>query len=463
MPLPYTDLPNNDVDEVDYDLEFKKGKKISGSINLMTQRGRIMNDSYNAKAQQNFKKGYFWDHPPTFITKSIPNLKTSWMEFFKLSVFNWYPDLILGDFKPHCPNCKKTLCKNGVKLPPRLVFGQHKNYWLNSPQRFICKDCRDENQARKLRDKGEPKVTYNFYYTSEPILRQIERINPELSNRFPCHVTSKNAIDKGLMNVITHCAVKGIGPDAMADTISSWHELEWQKGENEWARNLNTRVNVQASANQQPIHNRGDIEKCPDYFSLRMGGCVPSGPWLIEMFCILVKRLRPVFDSECLKRAKSSYFLSIDASYKVIKWMMMHGNVEKVYNALISASNEYNEIPMQIFATSDNHDEIRSNLEKLAKLGLNPYLMFSDNPERDESLLKEIFSNLRIGSDSIVGIAEEIPENLTEFTSNKQIMYLYDLDRTCLALSKFRYDLEASIRNTAGPKVMVALDTGESK
>ena len=30
--------------------------------------------------------------------------------------------------------------------------------------------------------------------------------------------------------------------------------------------------------------SRNDIQKCPEYFSDRMGGCVTSGAWLIEMF-----------------------------------------------------------------------------------------------------------------------------------------------------------------------------------
>eukprot|EP00957_Ditylum_brightwellii_P111421 8498115-Ditylum_brightwellii.AAC.1 len=68
------------------------------------------------------------------------------------------------------------------------------------------------------------------------------------------------------MSVVIQGAVKGVGPTAMSDNITSWHELWWQKQENKWARYLLRRLN-QPTVTQQPIQ-RKDIEKCPGYFSL---------------------------------------------------------------------------------------------------------------------------------------------------------------------------------------------------
>lgn len=440
----FTHVPNHDVGDMN-DEEFQKGKKISKSENLSEQRNSIMKDTYRQTAFKKIRdEGIFWDHPPSLIVKPL-QLKSCWKEFFKLPVFNWMPEAILGSgWKPHCPNCKKTLSRNGVKLHPRLIFGRKRNYWLNAPQRYICKDCKDL------------KKTHNFYDTTDDILKQIETAHPELMNIFPCILTNRNGIDKGLMDWIIHCAVKGIGPAAIADIMASLHELEWQKGENLWAKTVHTKLN-QPAATQQPI-NRHDIEKCPDYFSLRMGGCVPSETWMIEMFCKVVNRLRPYLDSECIKRAKSSRVLSIDASYKIIKWMMTHGQNERVYNALITASNEYNEIPMQCFATSDNHEEIGANLEALKAHGLNPYLAFSDNPARDEPLLKRIFPNLNNSSGDTVS-SDDVPTDLIELTSEKSILYLHQYDKLLISLSKFRQDLENALENTVANEVRVAFDT----
>ena len=70
------------------------------------------------------------------------------------------------------------------------------------------------------------------------------------------------------------------------------------------------------------------------------------------------------------------------------------GGAERIYDALHSGTNEYNEIVLQRFSTSDNHAELGDNLEQLHSLGLSPYLVFSDDPIRDESLVKEKFPRL---------------------------------------------------------------------
>ena len=86
------------------------------------------------------------------------------------------------------------------------------------------------------------------------------------------------------MNLVIHCAVKGIGPSSMAENLASWHELEWQKRENLWASYILRRIQ-NPTLMQKPI-NRNEIEKCPGYFSIELGGCVPSGQWMVEMFCL---------------------------------------------------------------------------------------------------------------------------------------------------------------------------------
>lgn len=451
-----TTTPNNDVDANVDNSMYKIGKKMAGSQNLIRQKKRLMTDAYLAESTRKIQQeGVFWDHPPSMVVKAIPNLKSCWMEFFQLPVFNWVPEAVLGShWKPRCPNCNKKLAKNGVKLEPRLVFGQHQNYWLNSRQRYRCSHCEDRNKVAK--QKGEPSIIWNFNDSCEGVMKQIEETNPELANIFPCHMQKKNAIDKKLMDLVMHSAVKGIDPAAMSESIASWHELEYQKRENEWGANVDKKVNHQASAIQQPIR-RDEIEKCPDYFSLKMGGCIPSGQWLIHMFCVIIKRMRPYLDSECVKRAKSCRILSMDASYKIIKWMMMHGQNERVYNALISGSNEYNEIPMQFFATSDNHEEIGLNLEALKAHGLDPHLVFTDDPGRDEGLLKRIFPKLESDDQNQVS---EVPQDLTELSVEKEILYLTQIDNACMCLSKFREDIEEAAKSKT-LAVKVAFDTGK--
>ena len=97
------------------------------------------------------------------------------------------------------------------------MFDQTENYWLNAPNKYICSKCKDEAENPDTNEIDR----YVFRSTSEAILKQIGVSHPEVLELFPCYLTRKNAIDKHLMNMIVHSAVKGIGPSAMVETLSS--------------------------------------------------------------------------------------------------------------------------------------------------------------------------------------------------------------------------------------------------
>lgn len=442
-PISFT-LPNHDVvdDNIREETPTEKGKRVSDSVNLREQKKAITQDAYFKKAWNLCDSGQCWDIPPAHLKNTTHGIKDCWKDFFKLPVFNWIPEALMGPgkWKPCCPNCGHKLVKNGKNKPPRLIFGQNENYWLNAPQMYKCSKCE------------EKRTGYLFTETHDEIMKQLP---PEIFNLFPCHLSFVNGIDKKLMNLIVHTAIKGVGPVAMSECISSWHELEFQKKENQWAKHLVEKLNNQPSVNQRHI-DREEIEKCPEYYSVELGGCVPSGKWLVEMFCAVVQEKRPYYDSECLKRAKASSIIAIDASYKVPKWMMKWGG-ERIYEALHSGTNEYNEIIFQRFSTSDNHDELGSNLESLSALGLNPYLAFSDDPARDESILKKCFSNLKNAAD-LEEEVEDIPEELVEMSTEKDIVYVTEIDKVTMALSKFRQDIENTINDTTSTSVKIAFD-----
>ena len=61
---------------------------------------------------------------------------------------------------------------------------------------------------------------------------------------------------------------------------------------------------------------------------------------------------------------------------------------------------------MQRFLASENHEELGSNLVSLSELDLSPYLALSADLGRDESIVKNNFSNLPNG------VVEIIPTKL---------------------------------------------------
>lgn len=463
--------PNYDVVEEAVDRELKRGKKISKSKNLKDQVKRIMETKNYVSVHKRVKEtGQMWSHPPTLIMKNTKYcLQECWKEFFQLPVFSWIPDAMLGsDWKPSCPNCNCKLVCNGRSHPPRLIYGQHGNYWLHAPQKYKCTPCEDKYKPPKKNNNNnnannqppKEKKQYIFSSTCDAVMKQIRIANPELMDIFPCYLMTRNGIDKKLMTTIIHCAVKGIGPSAMVENMSSWHELEWQKLENQFLSYVIMRLKNPQLGQDRNLKGT-DIQKCPEYYSNELGGCVPSAPWLIDAFCSVIEGMRSYLDSECIKRAIHSLILAIDASYKIPKRMMKWGGT-RIYEALISGTNEYNEVPLQFFATSDNHDEIRSNIKTLKEAGMNPHLAFSDDPTRDESLLKEVFSNLRTEYDDDLPV-EETPESLKEMTTEKSILYLYDIDKATTALSKFREDVEnATLYSDGETSVKVAFDAGKT-
>ena len=179
--------PNFDADELFDETVFNKGKKINQSQNLQLQRACIAKKAYYTTAYKKVEEtGVLWDIPPSIIKKTEYNLRKRWLDFFKMKVFNWIPEaMIHKDWRPYCPTCHQKLSRNGHNLEARLVFDQHDNYWLNAPNRYVCRDC-------ELNSKDTDNTNnYHFRSTSDEIMKQIKDTHPELIQLFPCHITSK--------------------------------------------------------------------------------------------------------------------------------------------------------------------------------------------------------------------------------------------------------------------------------
>ena len=94
------------------------------------------------------------------------------------------------------------------------------------------------------------------------------------------------------------------------------------KKENQWAAYILLKLKYLPVYQTEPVR-RENIEKCPEYFSNEMGGCVPIDSHLIDMFHFIIKQHQHYYDSECVKRAQSTKILTIYTSCKVPKWMII--------------------------------------------------------------------------------------------------------------------------------------------
>jgi len=380
------------------------GRSITGIIEK--QRRTIINgNKTNAQRIRSLvEKGVFKEEPKQILWHHIKpsEMKDSWQRFNEAAVFHWVPSVMLQcqgkKWLPMCPNACGARCTgNGFNKDPRYVYGLHENYFLNAPERYKCEKCKD---ARKLQIETNisPKEAKRceWHSLSNEVLEQVRSENPGLFYSFPCVLSHINAVDKDLLRTVQDFARKGVGPSAVADILLSWHEQRWQEKEIKWLCHLASRMEEPLATVEGDRDSKEDlrnVERMPSYFSDECCGGTPSASYLINTFCKSIDRKRSYYDKETLRRMKNSLMIAIDASFKVGKWMMRHGD-QKVFEALQTGLNEYGEIIMQRWSTSDNHTELGEHLKQLKELGLEPWWVFSDVPEKDSRMLREIFESL---------------------------------------------------------------------
>eukprot|EP00978_Attheya_sp_CCMP212_P024800 scaffold78540_cov53-Attheya_sp.AAC.1 len=352
------------------------------------------------RASCNVRLGILMEQPRAVLYCHPVNLKDSWKLFHQLKQFNWLVvEQMPPGWMPKCGSCGyfADMRKHGKSSPPRLVYEAFENYVLNAPERFYCRGCAKLRKNQRI--SGVPKkdlVQYSWTSTSKEILEQLRLEHMDVYLRFPCFLTKRAGIDNELLISICNDAVKGIGPAAKHDVLERQHCERWQEKEVMWLAHLKSRVKEPLNTihHTDPPFVNSEIEICPHYFSDEIGGVVPSSSWLIEVFCAKMISLRQYFDAEVIKRLVSSEFISLDASYKVPNWIMRWGG-EKLFEVLESGKNEYSEVILQHFASSDNHRQLEMVLEALKECGLRPKFASTDVPNRDKVLLEKVFESLR--------------------------------------------------------------------
>ena len=189
-------------------------------------------------------------------------------------------------------------------------------------------------------------------------------------------------------------SIKNIGPASLAATILEWHEHAWQQKEIKWLSHLYSRQRSPVVGIAGADRDLMIVDRCPSYSSKQYGGCSPGGKYLMSILNETIERDRPYYDAEVIRRMRDCIVLALDASYKVGKWMMRHGD-QKIFEALHTGMNEYGEIILQRFSTSDNHAELEEYLTLLKEFGLKPSWVFSDVPDRDRELFCRLWEELK--------------------------------------------------------------------
>jgi hypothetical protein len=434
------------------------GRSVSGIVKVQLKLVQERNKTMQVEIKNEIRQGKVWDRSDLQLHHHIKPaiMREGWKDFFKMDVYNWVPSVLLSKndipWLPMCPNtnCIHKCTRNGFNNSPRIVYGMHENYILNAPERYRCKPCqikRSTHFALNLPKKEAPRCEWNSL--DQHIMEQVKDSNHGMFYEFPCVLSHINALDKSVLKLVQDLAVRGVGPGSVAGMLISWHEHSWQKKEIKWLSHLASRMEEPISTLFGRDENLQDVEKCPSYFSAQCGGGSPSAKYLISTFNRSIHSNRRYFDEEVVRRMKNSIMVAIDASFKVGKWMMRHGD-QKIYEALQTGLNEYGEIIMQRWSTSDNHDELETHLKQLKDLGFEPWWIFSDAPEKDRSMLIRVFENLALNVDedhierteehiAVASNLELIPANLDD------CMYIHNSTNAESMMSLLSQDLDAQV------------------
>jgi hypothetical protein len=122
---------------------------------------------------------------------------------------------------------------------------------------------------------------------------------------------------------------------------------------------------------------------------------------------------------------------------------MMKWGDTKLFEVLESGLNDFGEIAVQHFESSDNHRQLEVVLETLHRQGLNPSIVFTDVPGRDRNLLERIFPMLTEGIRE-VDFQVDNDEGLDALELRGKIQYVQKLEAARAALQTLSESLDAA-------------------
>ena len=194
---------------------------------------------------------------------------------------------------------------------------------------------------------------------------------------FPAFLTKRGGLDRDIIDLMQPLHDKGLRSGALSKIIlemhTKTHALEHLQRENLLERD-----------------RRLDPTLKPGMFSAfndksKYDGLVPTGKYLDLTFTRFMATIKQHLDKEVKKRPANR--LHIDASFKEAKHLSRyHG--KPVFKALVTGTNEYNEVRLQFHVVTDGHDQMtyafRAFKDTCAKYGQSETdLAFTDKPSGD--------------------------------------------------------------------------------
>jgi hypothetical protein len=239
-----------------------------------------------------------------------------------------------------------------------------------------------------------------FTLTSPKVFAQLPL---EIQDQFPAILTKRSAITKEMVRELSMMVDSSVGPGPVARIIRERHAIRHDLKKRTYFRCVSSRIQSDKiqpklfGINYYPSENRKKIPLFSMFDDpLGYAGFTPSAPFVLQMLLKDVMMKRKFYDMEVQRRP--GCVLKIDHSFKVVSHMKQL-NGKKLFEALHTVVNEYEEIRSQQLVQSTSHDQLREPLMALYKtLQLHGRelvkLVYTDVCDKDRPFLLEIWPSL---------------------------------------------------------------------
>jgi hypothetical protein len=299
----------------------------------------------------------------------------------------WLPEKQWGEahWSP-CPQCKQAneIARHALdcKRLPRRVFGLNRSYYLIG-YRNKCNRCSRKAAQMKKDQAGNnsndgPRYTFTSWHPE----------SLKLSNKafaFPAVLTARSGLDRDWHEMLPALVVSGMRIESIANMIVERYEVRHVQEHIQYEREHAATVLPKKRSMFSKFDDRGG------YNERRV-----SPKYIRTIFLQEENKKELHYLVELKKRGATMLFW--DASYKISKLVCKVGG-QALYKALVTGTNEFGEIRVQLHVVTDGHDQMRDSIEKF-KETVKAYgqeelqLFFTDDVAKDKSFFQELFPSL---------------------------------------------------------------------
>eukprot|EP00978_Attheya_sp_CCMP212_P037953 scaffold183316_cov56-Attheya_sp.AAC.3 len=214
----------------------------------------------------------------------------------------------------------------------------------------------------------------------------LEQLPFGYGNEFPAFLTWRGGIDLGIIDLMRPLHDKGVRSEALSDILLELHSKAYTKSyfRREKLIERDTALDPGSLSPQKGLFSEfSDKEK--------YDGVVPTGKYLRHVYKLYHACIKGFMDKEVKKRGAKR--LHWDASFKEPTKHLAQYRGQKLFNALITATNEHGEIRLQFHTVSDSHDQMIAPIQAFLKTANeyghdHPILLTTDKPCGDKRFFR---------------------------------------------------------------------------